>query len=69
MELMVMDRYFTNENVSLTLPRGDDAFRLVVDRTLSRLYPTPELRALYVQWFGEPTPDALTFFRLNALPE
>ncbi|HUL03467.1 MAG TPA: amino acid ABC transporter substrate-binding protein [Gemmatimonadales bacterium] len=68
-QLMVLDRYFTNENVSLTLARGDDAFRLVVDRTLSRLYVTPEFRTLYVQWFSEPTENALTFYRLNALPE
>jgi putrescine:ornithine antiporter len=68
-QLMVLDRYFTNENVSLTLARDDDAFRLVVDRTLSRLYVTPDVRNLYVQWFGEPTENALTFYRLNALPE
>ena len=68
-ELMVLDRYFTYENVALTLARGDDAFRLVVDRTLSRLYPTPEFRALYVEWFGEPGADALTFYRWNTRPE
>jgi putrescine:ornithine antiporter len=68
-ELMVLDRYFTCENVALTLARGDEAFRLVVDRTLSRLYPTPEFRALYVQWFGEPGAEALTFYRWNTRPE
>jgi len=68
-ELMVLDRYFTYENVALTLARGDEAFRLLVDRTLSRLYPTPEFRALYVQWFGEPGAEALTFYRWNTRPE
>jgi putrescine:ornithine antiporter len=69
MQLMVMDRYFTTENVCLTVARNDDAFRLVVDRTLSRLYPTPEFRTLYTQWFGNPGPNALTFYSLNTLPE
>lgn len=68
-DLMVLDRYFTYEAFALPLPKGDEAFRTLVDHTLSRLYPTPEFRALYVQWFGEPDNNALAFFRWNTRPE
>ena len=33
-----LDRYFTYEPLALALARGDEDFRLVVDRALSRLY-------------------------------
>jgi len=64
-DLEVLDRAFTYEAFALPLPRGDDVFRTLVDRTLSRLYPTAEFRALYVQWFGEPTADVVAFYRWN----
>jgi len=68
-QLMVLDRYFTYEAQALALRLGDEPFRLVVDRTLSRLYAAPEFRALYAQWFGQPDDAALTFYRWNARPE
>ncbi|HWC74895.1 MAG TPA: transporter substrate-binding domain-containing protein, partial [Gemmatimonadales bacterium] len=68
-KLEVLDRLFTYEAFALPLPKGDDAFRTLVDHTLSRLYPTHEFRALYVQSFGEPTPDVVTFYRWNTRPE
>jgi putrescine:ornithine antiporter len=68
-KLEVLDRLFTYEPFALPLPRGDEAFRMLVDHTLSRLYPTPEFRALYVQSFGEPTADVVTFYRWNTRPE
>jgi putrescine:ornithine antiporter len=68
-KLLVLDRLFTYEAFALPLPRGDEAFRALVDHTLSRLYPTAEFRALYVQSFGEPTADVLTIYRWNTRPE
>jgi len=68
-QLTVLDRAFTYEAFALPLPRGDDVFRNLVDRTLSRLYPSAEFRALYVQWFGEPSADVVTFYRWNTRPE
>jgi putrescine:ornithine antiporter len=68
-KLEVLARSFTYEAFALPLARGDDAFRTLVDRTLSRLYPTPEFRALYVEYFGEPTADVVTFYRWNTRPE
>jgi putrescine:ornithine antiporter len=68
-DLALLDRYFTYEPVALALQRNDDDFRLVVDRTLSRLFGSDEFRGLYAKWFGPPDEDTLTFFRLSTLPE
>jgi hypothetical protein len=55
--------------MALALPRGDDAFRLLVDRTLSRLYRSPDMAALYTTHFGAPGVGALEFFQSVALPD
>ncbi len=68
-DLLVLDRYFTYEPVALAVERNNDDLRVVVDRTLSRLFGTNEFRSVYAKWFGQPNEDALTFFRLSALPE
>ena len=68
-DLVVLDRHFTHEPLALGLTRGDEDFRLLVDRTLSRLFGSKEFRDLYGKWFGEPDESALEFFRLSALPE
>jgi ABC-type amino acid transport substrate-binding protein len=68
-ELTVLERLFTYGPLALALARGDDDFRLLVDRTLSRFLGTGDFHALYVKWFGEPDATAVMFFRLSALPE
>jgi len=68
-DLIVLDRHFTYEPIALALQRGDEDLRLLVDRTLSRLYATDDFRFLYAKWFGEPGELALEFFRQSALPE
>lgn len=68
-ELMVLDRLFTREPLALALRRGDDAFRLLVDRSLSRLFRSPEIGPLYTTYFGAPDPGVLQFFQSVALPD
>jgi ABC-type amino acid transport substrate-binding protein len=68
-ELAVLDRMFTYEPLALALPRGDEDFRLAVDRALSRLYRSGEIRTLYAKWCGEPDANAVGFFQWNALPD
>ena len=68
-ELKVLDRLFTVESIALGLPRGDDDLRLLVDRTLSRFYPTAEFAQVYTEAFGEPDERTLLFFQMSALPE
>jgi len=68
-KLIVLDRMFTYEPIALALARGDDDFRLLVDRSLSRLYRTGAVQALYKGFFGDPGENILTFFRLCTIPE
>jgi putrescine:ornithine antiporter len=68
-DLTVLDRRFTIAPLAFALRRGDEDGRLVVDRALSRAYGTPEFRATYGKWFGEPDESAASFFRAVALPE
>jgi putrescine:ornithine antiporter len=68
-KLVVLDRSFTYESAALALGRGDDDFRLIVDRALSRIYDSGELRSLYTRWFGEPGENTIAFFLWNALSE
>ena len=69
--LRLSGRFFTREPYALALPRGDSEFRLLVDRTLSRLYRTGKVRALFSKAFGPVRPSKLleALFVVSALPE
>jgi polar amino acid transport system substrate-binding protein len=68
-QLLVIDRSFSRETLALALPRGDDALRLLVDRTLSWLYRSPDLSALLTTHFGAADASLLQFFQSVALPD
>ncbi len=60
------------EVYALALPKGDDAFRLLTDRTLARLYRSHEIERVFLASFGpEAHPSELmsALYILNALPE
>lgn len=63
--------YFSYETYAIALPRDDSAFRLLVDRTLARLYRSGRIRALLVRTFGTMQPDEMlqSLFIIHALPE
>jgi polar amino acid transport system substrate-binding protein len=63
----ILERQFTYERLALAIPRGDEAFRLLVDRALSQLYMSGEIVLLYAGSFGEPDANALAFFQWNTL--
>ncbi|MBX4998676.1 amino acid ABC transporter substrate-binding protein [Rhizobium lentis] len=67
--LIVLQRHFTYEPLGLELARGDEDFRLAVDRALSQVYAGPDFRAFFTTWFGPPDEATVTFFRQTALPE
>jgi ABC-type amino acid transport substrate-binding protein len=67
--LAVSEKTFTHEPYALALPRGDEDFRLVIDRALSRLYRTGEVTALFERHFGAPPAEVRAFYRRTALPE
>ena len=68
-DLVVLDRHFTYESTALGLARGDEDFRLLVDRTLSQFFETAAFAELYGRWFGTPDQSTLTFFQQSALPK
>jgi polar amino acid transport system substrate-binding protein len=68
-QLVVIDRSFTREPLALALPRGDHSFRLLVDRTLSRLYRSKDMAELYAAHFGAQGAGTLQFLQSVALPD
>ena len=68
-EFAVVERSFTREPLALAMRRGDDAFRLFVDRSLSRLFRSSEFGPLYASFFGPPSPGTLELFQAIALPD
>jgi len=63
----------STEPYAITLPRGDWAFRLAVNRGLSQLYSSSQILDIYIKWFsaiGE-RPDLLraAVYVFGTLPE
>ncbi|NIR31306.1 MAG: amino acid ABC transporter substrate-binding protein [Gammaproteobacteria bacterium] len=69
--LRLSPRQFTQEPYALGLARGDDDFRLLVDRTLSRLYRSGEIQTIFNKAFSpaEPTDLLKAVYIINRLPE
>lgn len=65
----VAGRRFTDEPLAIAMRRGDDDLRLAVDRTLSDLSRSGEILEIYEDFFGSPSEETRTLFRLSALPE
>ena len=69
-ELMVVERSFTREPLALALRRGDDDFRLLVDRTLEPAVPLAgDRRRCTPPTSARPIAGALEFFQSVALPD
>lgn len=68
-QIVVLNRVFDYEPLSLALARGDPDFRLLVDQVLSRLYRSGKIDAVYEQYLGKPDPSIEDWFRKTALPE
>jgi ABC-type amino acid transport substrate-binding protein len=63
-------RYFSYETYALAMQRGDHAFRLLVDRTLSRLYRSGKAEDMIKRTFGTDPDDMLRMMiAINALPD
>jgi polar amino acid transport system substrate-binding protein len=67
--LEVLDREFDPTAYALALRRGDEDFRLLVDRALSAIYRTGTITPLYSVYFGQPNATAREGFRRLAEPE
>jgi ABC-type amino acid transport substrate-binding protein len=67
--VQVLESQFRRDVVALAMRRDDDDFRLLVDRTLSRLYRSKDIAPMYAKYFGPPSSQAMDFFDLIALPD
>jgi ABC-type amino acid transport substrate-binding protein len=66
------DAYLTIETYALALPRGDDDFRLEVDRALSHIYGSGEITSILAQTFGknvQPGSMLQMVYILSGLPD
>ena len=68
-ELVVLGRVFDYEPLTLALNRDDAEFRLLVDKTLSELYRSGKINAIYEQYLGKPDKATQDWFRKAAVPE
>jgi polar amino acid transport system substrate-binding protein len=68
-DLVVLDRLFTHEPLALALARGDEDFRLLVDRALSQFYASPGFGEAYERWHGELDERTRTYFMWNTPAE
>lgn len=64
-------QYFSYETHALALPRSDEVFRLLVDRTLARLYRSGRINDILAKTFGNTPPGDMlkTMYIINSLPE
>lgn len=67
--LMALPRYFPHEPAALALTRGDEDFRLAVDRARSLAFRSERFTAAFVEYFGEPAEALTVFFDHIALPD
>jgi ABC-type amino acid transport substrate-binding protein len=71
-KLMLAENYLSVEPYALALPRGDEDFRLAVDRALSHIYRGGGIGAIFKRTFGEATKPGevlQTLYIASALPD
>jgi glutamate/aspartate transport system substrate-binding protein len=76
-EWEVVGPYFSYDPYGMMIPRNNDDFRLLGDKTIARLIQSGEMEAIYKKWF-EPGPTNINYpmsdllkanFSLIALPD
>jgi glutamate/aspartate transport system substrate-binding protein len=72
-QLEVVGRNLSYEPYGIMLPRDDSAMRLVVNRTLARLFRSGEVEKMYAKWFDplgmSINPLLKAAYELQAFPE
>ena len=71
-KLLLADNYLTIEPYALALPRGDENFRLAVDRALSHIYRSGEIAQIFANTFGgkaKPSQIVQTLYLIAGLPD
>jgi ABC-type amino acid transport substrate-binding protein len=70
--LLLADKYLTFEPYALGLPKGDEDFRLEVDRALSGIYSSGEVVQILAHTFGDRyqlSPTLQVLYIVSAIPE
>lgn len=70
--LKLSELTLSNEPYALVMARGDDDFRLTVDRALARLYRSPRIHELFTKAFSDkakPSDLVRALYLLNGLPD
>ncbi len=71
-KLALAEQQFSYEPYGFMIRRGDAQFRLVANRTLSRLYRSGQIVEVYDKWFGalgRPSGALLVMYLLHGLPD
>jgi glutamate/aspartate transport system substrate-binding protein len=71
-EYRLLDERLRSEPYGFMMPKGDAAFKAVVDETLTRLMKSGEINEIYAKWFTRPVPPAgvnLNYPMPNAIKE
>jgi len=71
-KVRLAEQYFSYEPYGLMLRRGDPAFRLAVNRVLSRTYRSEQIVEIFGKWFGrmgKPSGLLQAMYILNGLPD
>lgn len=70
-DMQIADEYLTVEPYALALPLGDTDFRLTVDKTISRLFRSPQIRGIITSAFGEAKLGSVVraLYRIVPMPE
>jgi ABC-type amino acid transport substrate-binding protein len=71
-KLRLANNYFSIEPYALALARGDEDFRLAVDRALSHIYRSGEIVTVFGHTFGnqtQPSDTLKTLYLISALPD
>jgi glutamate/aspartate transport system substrate-binding protein len=55
-DYVISEQALSVEPYGIMLPRGDAAFKKVVDAEMTRIYKSGEINAIYDKWFTKPIP-------------
>ena len=71
-KLAMLTEDLSFEPYGFAIPRNDSAYRLEVNRALTRIYMSPDIEIIFEQWLGRlgrPSGLLAAMYLLNAIPE
>lgn len=62
--LKVVGKFLSTEPLAIMLPKGDTAFKKLVDEEMKRIITSREIHPIYEKWFLQPIPPSSTNLNL-----